>query len=229
MGRRYRLFRAALLLLAAQMTACTFGPWNRSDADEDSDDERPEEPAYSIWALPEVMGDMYCDLVFRCCSDWDQFFASGGGTQEDCEQRTAFSFWLSVDGLDDSIDEGRLAYDGEALYRCHQSSRDFSCAELYAGGVPPHCGPEDPWFEPLVPIGGHCQRDADCIDGYCDNPTGGADGVCAQHLAIGEPCESSHECVRGFCHIDTNVCTEDPDPPTTDESGVCGFAPDIDY
>ena len=54
-------------------------------------------------------------------------------------------------------------------------------------------------------------------------------GVVQLHHVVAVARSGSHECVRGFCHIDTHVCTEDPDPPTSDEPGFCGFAPDIDF
>ena len=78
-------------------------------------------------------------------------------------------------------------------------------------------------FDGTRPLGGECNQDEECANGWCDFD-GGCPGVCTAYLAIGAPCPTDSGCPRGAtCSFLTGepTCEEQAPPVFVAAGGAC--------
>jgi hypothetical protein len=191
MGKHTRHARLLALLLASGLGS-PVGCGGNSDSGEDS--------GVSLTEFPVQFAAGYCDWVYRCCPreqlehlDSSPFF---GNSEDECRTNYSALITLVVPSITESEGQGRLRYDPGVVARCLQAL-GTSCE-----GVEILC---DSLGEPLVPIGGACRQDGECIDSVCIGETSDADGVCGLPLSVGESCMDDGECVSDRCQ---GTCAE---------------------
>jgi uncharacterized protein (TIGR03382 family) len=177
-----------------------------------------------------------CPQAWTCCTA-DQLSGNdqAGTNQADCEAKTAEEFRGRLAGVQRSEDQGRARYEQTKVDRCLDTIRNSTCGELnmtnHLTGVP-NCGS---FVTPLVPPGGKCGNDYECIDSWCKHEEGSlGDGVCTLGHVAGETCAADH-CGSGLScdpkgtdqdHSD-DVCVEPRDngatcsDPYECKSGIC--------
>jgi hypothetical protein len=141
-----------------------------------------------------LLAQVRCDPFTRCCPLFREDFSFEGCV---AAESTLLLTYSTLGELEDSIDEGRVAYDELRLRACLDSAKAASCAFFIAGGMPDGCAD---FLTPLVPLGGECVMDWDCIDGYCP------DSMCVARLALDEACDEDSNCESGHCESDDDVC-----------------------
>ncbi|MBW2701611.1 MAG: hypothetical protein JRF33_12415 [Deltaproteobacteria bacterium] len=158
------------------------------------------------------MKGAYCDHIEKCGLEW--FWKS----EEDmcCEDL----FWQSTDAFEilvESVQAGRLRYDGESAHECLSS---FLSAECYFSADTYQNLMCDRAFTGEVDEGGTCYQNVECGEGFrCV----GCPGICQPFKELGEPCDSQSECNQAVADcleggLDTRVCTE-----LGDEGDICDY------
>jgi hypothetical protein len=147
--------------------------------------------------MPTRLGAMACGLLYSCCTS-EQLGANpfAGSTEAECRSNYTTLFTLIVPEVNQSITQGRLRYDGEALEACATQVEEAGCAgtiddPLECEGV----------FVPLVESGGACTQQGECIDSACigGDPGADIDGACGAPQANGATCTDDDECASGYC------------------------------
>jgi hypothetical protein len=147
--------------------------------------------------IHEVMSAA-CDLADDCCD---------AQTSEECRaQAEGFEPLLApfVAGLEESISEGRLAYDAAEAGSCLDSLRGLGCA-LAIGLEDLPCEA----ITPLVAEGGACTADMECTVGVCVRPPDEPEdlGTCSSLPGEGEPCQE--DCAEGsYCRYVDDTWTD---------------------
>ncbi|MDQ3033679.1 MAG: hypothetical protein M3Y87_14770 [Myxococcota bacterium] len=141
-----------------------------------------------------------CSRAFDCCdgSELVDEFARFGETPEtmaECTEILRQRF--TGQGIAGSVAAERAAYDQSAARACLDTIGATTCGE-YRGGIVEIAsisGACRDALTPLVPEGGLCTQDYECVTGRCE--TGGiGDGLCERIPAEGEPC--SFRCAAGL-------------------------------
>lgn len=119
------------------------------------------------------------------------------------------------------IQAGRLSINPDVVDACLAVGPNVFVFESRTFAPPPEC--EDLWI-PLTSIGGACDTDFACIDGFCERSSysrsrpqyaAGGCGVCAPRGALGAPCSghgwtgADRECATGLtcgCPDGTDNC-----------------------
>jgi hypothetical protein len=158
-----------------------------------------------------------CERAFECCdaaeivSEFAQF-GERPETQEDCVEILRRRY--TGQGIAGSVGAERAAYDEGAARACLESIRSTTCGE-YRGGIVDIAsisGACRDALTPLVPEGGLCTQDYECVTTRCE--TGGiGDGTCERVPAAGEPC--SFRCAPGL------YCADDLCAPLQADGSPC--------
>ena len=93
-----------------------------------------------------------------------------------------------------AVKAGRLAWDGERAAACLAALRDHSSCDFLPAGAGADCAAA---YRGLVAVGGTCQADQECSDGWCDQgPTAvpGCPGTCRSRVASGATCARATQC-----------------------------------
>ncbi len=158
--------------------------------------------------IGEELGAVQCAKLLECCTT-EEFMDQtlGAASRAECEEFfSAFIGTLLEPVIQDSVDAGRVEYDGVVMGGCVDVIAELSCAEFSAsfGGDGPLGGCGDP-FLALVVIQGECANDFDCTSGYCsgdevDFMTGAITyGTCAVPRQAGEPCDDFECADDAYC------------------------------
>jgi hypothetical protein len=164
-------------------------------------------PGISLDDAPGEIARAVCPKAYGCCTPVQlQPNDYAGKDEPGCEAKTAQGFKNSLDGLKGAIGAGRVAYHGDRLADCLSYIRGASCGQL---NTTDHFSGLDcqPYLEPLVPPGGACGGDAECIDGRCEkNGNESGLGLCQALPRQGESCVGVR-CARGFlCDGESHQC-----------------------
>jgi MYXO-CTERM domain-containing protein len=138
-----------------------------------------------------------CPKAYDCCTA-DQLMGNkdlAGTTEAECESNTAQHFRDELQARQDAENAGRSKYDQAQVDACLGAIRAATCETLTGirslAGLPA-C--DSTFVTPLVPSGGKCQNDFECIGGVCQKPDGSFDGVCVAGNAAGAACAGSNRC-----------------------------------
>ena len=195
----------------------------------------------SVDQLPTKYGQIICAQNFKCCTADDL----SGKTMSTCVSNYQAFGTLFVPSLNSSIAKGRVKYDGVKMAACLDAFNAQSCDTWKNPGMasPTDATACDGALTPLVPAGGACQQDGDCITGTCDGGDSGTvtgtpmDGTCAPMstmpapVATGASCASAPCASTDYCDSTTVTCQKvkaagescDPSSSTSDScaSGNC--------
>jgi len=145
----------------------------------------------SLETAPMAVAESICNPLEECLGDLTTIFLGGQGCTEAIEPGITNGnapLWQQ------SIDAGRLAFDGSKLDDCIDASSALGCEAIEARDI----GPCEEAFEGLVEPGGACVMEADCAgEAYC--ALGAAcPGVCTRRVGGGESCTTNETCQSGF-------------------------------
>lgn len=155
-----------------------------------------------------------CEKAFECCDAAElpiEFAALGASPTTIAECEEVLRRRYTGQGIEGSVEAGRVAYDEASARTCLDEIRAMTCDEQRGGvadiaSVSGACGSA---LMPLVAAGGICTHDYECATGWCD--TGGiGDGTCEAAPQAGEPCEV--RCALGLRCID-GACAVFENPP----------------
>lgn len=153
-----------------------------------------------------------CEKAFECCDAEElpiEFAAIGARPTTIAECEDVLRRRYTGQGIEGSVEAGRVAYDESSARVCLDEIRAMTCDEQRGGivdiaSVSGACGSA---LMPLVTEGGICTHDYECTTGWCD--TGGiGDGTCEPVPQAGEPCEVrcaiGLRCTEGTCAVHEN-------------------------
>lgn len=150
-----------------------------------------------------------CQRARECCDgDFEDPFYGLDGQKATCAESTSLLSSLLSASLAQSVSQGYLSIDPQAVSRCVDEIGQASCGMMGE--------PLDPEFvacdDVLIPqseLGEGCVADLDCVEGVC------LEGTCTRAAQEGEACEGDDECVEGtYCA--SGACT-----PRKTEGEVC--------
>jgi hypothetical protein len=181
--------------------------------------------AVPLEELPTRLAAVTCKQLFACCPPED--LAENpfiGSTEAECRTNTGALLTLLIPPISSAVAGGRARYDADAMGDCLRLAEAADCTPTADETV---C---EQWLIPLVPAGGACSQDFECIGTTCLGESGDAgvtDGVCAAPLANGEDCLDDGECASGYCPLTCEPTLPDGSTCTSDEectSGYCDLA-----
>jgi hypothetical protein len=154
-----------------------------------------------------------CSKAYDCCTT-DQLMMNmdlTGTDEADCEQKSAENFRNILQEVQYSVDQKLAVYQADKVDACLRTLRGSSCEDLnmtnHLSGVP-NC---DSFASPLVQVGGACDNDYECIDGWCKGPPEGMSGAsaCTAFASGDADCsdDKASRCASGFiCDPNRNQC-----------------------
>lgn len=155
-----------------------------------------------------ALADAICPKAYSCCesgeladNDW------AGQSVETCRSKTASGFDGEFARVRASEKKGRSRFLPARVDACIASITGASCDALnvtdHFSGVT-GCGG---FVEPLVPPGGQCSDEAECINGRCEIPDNKPVGICVALATSTQACLVSDDCARNLlCHEATMTC-----------------------
>ncbi len=167
--------------------------------------------------LPTEYAEAYCSWLYRCCpSEQLAHFADApiaftGNTEDECRTNMAALLTLAVPEITESESQGRSRYSPAGAATCIQQAR-ASCVDIGQACTD--------IIVPLVPTGGACSADSECVDQPCIGETGDADGACGPLQPLGAPCGGGDDCASGRCYGST-CGNQLPDGQACQEDNVC--------
>ncbi|HLK89917.1 MAG TPA: hypothetical protein VKZ18_08485, partial [Polyangia bacterium] len=130
-----------------------------------------------------------CPKAYMCCTTDQLAQNSSAGTDvASCETQTKQNYVNVLSTLQASVSQNRATYQSAQLDACLAKIMSSDCATLnvttHLQGIP-GC---EAFTTPLVAVGGACSQNYECINGWCNVPQGGGDGVCAGFVPFGQSC-----------------------------------------
>jgi hypothetical protein len=140
------------------------------------------------------IAETVCPKAWMCCTA-DQLMsnAAAGTSEQDCITQTTAHYQSYLSTLQASVSQKRATYQSSKLDTCLMTIQTSDCDTLnvtnHVVGIP---GCES-FTTPLVAVGGACSQHYECVNGWCDVPTGSSDGqgVCAAFVAAGRSCAAA--------------------------------------
>lgn len=146
---------------------------------------------------PDELVVVTCRLMFECC---EEGMRRGYTDAADCVADRIGLLDSVATEIQTSIDAGRVQYDAAAASECLTT---MTCGDLGQ----PNRGPCGDIEIPLVPVGGACERAAECIEGDCVGSSTGP-RTCELQPGVGEPC-TGRSCADGArCDLSTGTCVQ---------------------
>jgi hypothetical protein len=156
---------------------------------------------------PAVFADVICEKVFGCCSSEERGTSPFLSSQAGCASGLTFLLGGIVPQAMTAMSKNRAMYDPAVLAMCLQQYQSRACSQLRMdGGLSAYRNCK--FIKPLVAVGGACDQNLECINGYCMGavPATMSDGVCAAKKANGQMCFEDDECTGGRCNPATGTC-----------------------
>ncbi len=140
---------------------------------------------------PAAVAESICNPLEECLGDLATVFLGGQSCVDAVEPAVVNA---NAPLWQESIDAGRLAFDGSKLDDCISAASALGCAALESRDIAA-C---EEAFEGLVEPGGACVMEIDCAgEAYC--AFGAAcPGICTARVGGGESCTSNEGCVSGL-------------------------------
>jgi hypothetical protein len=189
-------------------------------------------PGLAPALAPKALAESICPAAYNCCAT-DQLMSNdqAGTDVATCETKTEAAFKAHVGNITASEKKGRVVYDGLKVQACVQFLKSASCADLTMTGHFTGLPACSSFITPLIPVGGDCSQDFECIDSFCDR-TGvadGQDGKCRTFGKDGEACSADLHCASTLICDGTNHCVAKPaDGPAPANacfySSACNYA-----
>jgi uncharacterized protein (TIGR03382 family) len=136
------------------------------------------------------IADTVCPKAYMCCTS-DQLAmneAQAGTDVASCETATKQSYQSLLGTLQASMNQNRATYQSAEVDACLAKIMNSDCATLnvtsHVSGIP---GCES-FTTPLVAKGNACSQNYECIEGWCNVPASGGDGVCEGFVPFGQSC-----------------------------------------
>ena len=175
-----------------------------------------------------------CAKQFDCCTDAEIAEQYMGityddqpiTTEEQCvEFATALFTTFATATFKESIEMGRVEYDGDAAADCVAAIESVSCSEYGTGAAALEEMGCRPYLIPKVAEGGGCTQDFECTTHNCVGAmqSGGqsTDGMCKPMPTAGEPCDDN--CADGsYCAYDLTA-GDDICQPLKADGAECGY------
>lgn len=140
---------------------------------------------------PAAVAESVCNPFESCLGDLVGIFLGGQSCTEAFEPAIVNG---NAPLWQESIDAGRLAFDGSKLDDCVRETSALGCAALESRDIAA-C---EEAFEGLVEPGGACVMEIDCAgEAYCAHGEM-CPGVCTLRGGGGESCTENEECQSGF-------------------------------
>lgn len=138
------------------------------------------------------IADTVCPKAWMCCTASQLSNNSNAGTDvASCETATKQNYQNILGTLQTSVDQHRATYQSSQVDTCLATIMNADCTTLdvtnHLQGVP-GCAS---FTTPLVAQGGACSQDYECIDGWCNVPASGGDGVCEGFVPLGMSCAAA--------------------------------------
>lgn len=178
------------LLAAAVLMACGNGSMS---------------PVVPLSGAGEAYASAFCGRLTACCTAPEMAVLFPGSPPPVTDEPSCVAHVRRVFGNEFTADaehaeeQGWAVYHGDRMASCLEHLREDGCDHLarvfFLTTLPADC--ETP-LEPRVQVGGECDHDFQCIDGYCSGSTAMTTGTCAPMPGIGEPCENACE-AGAFC------------------------------
>jgi hypothetical protein len=153
--------------------------------------------------LPAELGAVYCEKAYDCCTAEERagdFLLGGSASQGECADVFGVFAALAVAQIVDAENAGRLRYDPEAAGECFEQAKAASCTEYKDLENSEACSFG---IIPLVPEGGGCTDNNECITGRCVGEDDGAEppvlGACNAARGEGATCDTDSDCDSERC------------------------------
>lgn len=151
--------------------------------------------------LPARLAAALCSKAYDCCSTEEiarDRLASP--SESDCNTNGTAVYALLVAGVVASEELGRVRYDAKGMAGCVAELEQSTCATIDLS----RCREG---LVPLVPLGGVCGDNYECVEGNCIGGAGAdIEGTCGPPLADGTPCGSDFDCQSGHCDAISGAC-----------------------
>ncbi len=145
----------------------------------------------SLDDAPAAVAESICNPLEDCLGQLTEIFLGGQSCVDALEPGLSNA---SAPLWQESIDAGRLAFDGAKLSDCIEATTRLGCEALRSRDIPA-C---EEAFEGLVEPGGACVAEVDCAgEAYCALDAA-CPGVCTLRVGGGESCTADAECQSGF-------------------------------
>jgi hypothetical protein len=163
-----------------------------------SSDEHGDAENVPLSDVPRLYAEAICEAYGNCLGDALTLFLSG----VDCVDRTEPRIAEAIPRFEQSIDEGKLVYRGDALEACLAELRGRSCEGLLERDSEACLDALDG----TVALGGECDFDEECAgQAFCGGGT--CPGACTALATAGETCREDDHCASGLvCSGDTGRC-----------------------
>lgn len=165
---------------------------------------------------PAEIARVICDKLFECCTEAELMALplNIGDSESACQIGVSLYLAVIVEASTESIEAGRIRYDGVALEACLDRYRNEACGvvEKLDLSICPDV------FAPQIALGEACGISAECIEGYCEGSNDAANpvGECAPKKQDGTACAANDECQSGLCEALGDGCV----PVST--APICG-------
>ncbi len=158
---------------------------------------------------PSQLAEVVCPRAYECCSAMQLADNTFAGTDRDsCLDESEDGFEPTFDSLRTSQEEGRSRFNREKFDACLSTIRSSSCEALgttnHLSGVP---GCAD-FADPLVPVGGSCRHDWECLQGGCNVLPDAETGSCSADTTT----TATTAPVGGQCFYSSACSTAGRDP-----------------
>lgn len=169
-----------------------------------------------------------CPKAYMCCTA-DQLSSNGaaGADVTSCEVDSKSNYVNVLQGVQASIDQKRATYDSSKLDTCLATIMNSDCATLNMTNHIQGVKGCESFTSPLVPIGGGCSQDYECINGWCNVPTtsNNGQGTCTGFSGTGQSCATGGGPSCGpnaVCDLEgTTDSSDDLCEPVSDIGGAC--------
>ena len=126
------------------------------------------QPGLPLANTPLSFATAVCEKIWLCCETEERALLVAGMTPQDCADAFQASLSLDVAEYTLAVAARRAIYDGVMFEACLRDYGERTCDVIRANETI-QCFDA---VRPLVPWGGTCGADFECMDGYCDGGTG---------------------------------------------------------
>ncbi len=169
-----------------------------------------------------------CPKAYMCCTADQLSSNSAAGTDvPSCESATKQNYVNVLSAVQASVDQKRATYDSSKLDTCLATIQSSDCATLDTTNHIEGIKGCEAFTSPLVPIGGACSQDYECINGWCNVPAGSnnGQGTCTGFSGTGQSCAAGGGPSCGpnaVCDpLGTTDSSDDVCEPVSDIGGAC--------
>lgn len=164
------------------------------------------DPSVSLGEAPAAFASAYCERALACCTLAELAARFPDAAPPIADEASCRAYVARVFGNELVADTtaaeaaGEVRYHGDRMATCIAAIPAASCVEsarvLALMTLPVACPTPR---EPLVPDGGDCDHDFQCISGLCATPAPETPGMCAAIPTAGAACTDGKCGPGGYC------------------------------